>query len=163
MKQGNYKSIIFDVANGVGKITFNLPQYGNALTLEGVQETLDALNRCEASDEVGAVMLTGAGRSFCAGFNLKEIPPADADIEDIAAHFQLLAMWWHQLLHKIIRIKRPVLVAVNGVAACPCAPIWLSAMTPRASYVPGTPSAWPTTPPQATHSPRSSAFAAPWS
>ena len=117
MKQGNYKSIIFDVANGVGKITFNLPQYGNALTLEGVQETLDALNRCEASDEVGAVMLTGAGRSFCAGFNLKEIPPADADIEDIAAHFQLLAMWWHQLLHKIIRIKRPVLVAVNGVAA----------------------------------------------
>ena len=117
MTQGDYKTILLDIEDGVAKITFNLPQYGNALTLEGVQETLDALNRCEANDEVGAVMLTGAGRAFCAGFNLKEIPAESGDVEEIAAHFQLLAMWWHQLLHKIIRIKRPVLVAVNGVAA----------------------------------------------
>ena len=112
-----YDCIAFEVIDGVGRITFDLPQYGNALTVAGIQEFLHALSECEKRDDIGAVMLTGAGRAFCAGFNLKEIPLDGADVEDIAEHFRVAAMWWHQAMHKLVRIPRPVLAAVNGAAA----------------------------------------------
>jgi enoyl-CoA hydratase/carnithine racemase len=119
MPSGEYQHIRFDVeTNGVATITFNLPQMANAMDLLGVQETLDALRRCERTPDVGAVVLTGAGeRAFSAGFNLKEIPFADWKPDEIRSHFETLAMWWHQVLHKIVHLPKPVLAAVNGVAA----------------------------------------------
>lgn len=116
MSDETYEKILFDVEDGVGRITFNLPRFGNALDLDGIKETLDALFRAEADDRVGAVMLIGAGKSFCAGFNLKEIPP-DGEVADLSGHFQILAHWWHQIFHRVVRIKKPVLAAVNGAAA----------------------------------------------
>jgi 2-(1,2-epoxy-1,2-dihydrophenyl)acetyl-CoA isomerase len=112
-----YESIEFQVAQGVATIAFNLPQFGNALDLRGVQETLDALHWAKARDDVGAVVLTGRGKAFCSGFNLKEIPAGELDIDKMSAHFRVLALWWHQVLHLITRIPKPVLAAVNGVAA----------------------------------------------
>lgn len=117
MNKPEYSSIIYVVDEGVAKIIFNLPQYGNALDMKGVQETLDALFHAEADEAVGAVLFTGVGNSFCAGFNLKEIPDLDEGQEGISAHFRELAMWWHQVFHMIVRIKKPVFSAVNGVAA----------------------------------------------
>lgn len=117
MAAKEYECILFDVTDGVGRITLNLPRYGNALTVLGIQEFLDALNACEARDDVGAVLLTGSGKAFCSGFNLKEIPLDGKDTEAIADHFRVAAMWWHQVMHKIVRIERPVLAAVNGAAA----------------------------------------------
>ena len=117
-----YECIEFNVQDGVATIAFNMPKYGNALTVKGVQETFDALHRAEAGEEVGAIVLTGRGHAFCSGFNLKEIPVAELGAtgevydEAIAAHFRLAAMWWHQVLHLITRIRKPVLAAVNGVA-----------------------------------------------
>jgi 2-(1,2-epoxy-1,2-dihydrophenyl)acetyl-CoA isomerase len=114
-----YERIRFEIAgNGVATITFNLPEMANAMDLLGVQETLDALRRCEQSAEVGAVVLTGQGEhAFSAGFNLKQIPLKDVDSKEIRGHFETLAMWWHQVLHKLIHLPKPVLAAVNGVAA----------------------------------------------
>ena len=117
MQKRSFQTILLDVEDGVGRITFNLPQFGNALTRVGVEELLEALNACESDEEVGAVLLTGAGRSFCAGFNLKDIPPLDVGVAAIAAHFRALAMWWHLVLHKIVHIAKPVMSAVNGAAA----------------------------------------------
>jgi enoyl-CoA hydratase/carnithine racemase len=117
MAQKAYESIILDIKDGVATLTFNLPQYGNALNLKGVQETLDALYVAESREEVGAVVLTGKGKAFCSGFNLKEIPAGELDVEKMSAHFRVLAMWWHQVLHLITRIRKPVLAAVNGMAA----------------------------------------------
>jgi 2-(1,2-epoxy-1,2-dihydrophenyl)acetyl-CoA isomerase len=113
MPDKGYECIELRAVDGVATITFNLPQYGNALNLKGVQETLDALYKAEARSDVGAIVLTGRGKAFCAGFNLKEIPA----VEKMSAHFRVLAMWWHQVLHLITRIRKPVLAAVNGVAA----------------------------------------------
>jgi|GEM_PF-423174 len=114
-----YQRIRFDIApNGVATITFNLPEMANAMDLLGVQETLDALRRCEQEGAVGAVVLTGQGEhAFTAGFNLKEIPLANVETKAVRGHFETLAMWWHQVLHKIIHLPKPVLAAVNGVAA----------------------------------------------
>src|SRR5262249_58013428 len=121
MSEPNYEWIEHKVANGVATITFNAPQYGTALGLKGLQEFLDALCRSEARDDVGAVVLTGRGKAFCSGFNLKEIPAKDLsakdlDVETIAAHFRVVAMWWHQILHLLTRMPKPILAAVNGVA-----------------------------------------------
>ena len=112
-----YEHIIVEIDRGLCKITFNLPQYGNALDLQGIQETLRAFFAAERDDDVGAIMLTGKGKAFCAGFNLKKIPDISNGVEALAGHFQELAMWWHQLFHKMVRIKKPVLAAVNGPAA----------------------------------------------
>ena len=114
-----YERILLDIAgNGVATLTFNLPEMANAMDLQGVQETLDALRRCEQRADVGAVVLRGQGeRAFSAGFNLKQIPLREADTQAIRDHFETLAMWWHQVLHKLIRLPKPVLAAVNGVAA----------------------------------------------
>ena len=117
MTDKTYECILFEIADGVGRITFNMPQFGNALTVAGIQEFLHALNRCEARDDVGVVLLTGAGKSFCTGFNLKEVPLDGDDNEAIADHFRLAALWWHQAMHKIVRIERPVLAAIQGAAA----------------------------------------------
>jgi enoyl-CoA hydratase/carnithine racemase len=117
MSARTYTCLTFAVKDGAARITFNLPQFGNALTRAGVEELWNALNECEKRDDIGAIVLTGSGKAFCAGFNLKEIPFKEASVEDIADHFRLLAMWWHQVLHKLTRIGKPVLSAVNGVAA----------------------------------------------
>jgi 2-(1,2-epoxy-1,2-dihydrophenyl)acetyl-CoA isomerase len=119
MASSEYEHIIFDVeTNGVATLTFNLPHMANAMDRLGVEETLDALRQCERRQDVGAVVLTGSGEhAFSAGFNLKEIPFADWKPEEIRTHFETLAMLWHQVLHKIVHLPRPVLAAVNGVAA----------------------------------------------
>jgi enoyl-CoA hydratase/carnithine racemase len=117
MAGSSYEWIDYKVADGVAMITFNAPQFGNALGLNGLQEFLDALYRSEAREDVGAIVLTGRGKAFCSGFNLKEIPAKDLDIETIAGHFRVAAMWWHQILHLLTRVPKPVLAAVNGVAA----------------------------------------------
>jgi 2-(1,2-epoxy-1,2-dihydrophenyl)acetyl-CoA isomerase len=114
-----YERIRLEIApSGVATLTFNLPGMANAMDLLGVQETLDALRRCEQDDKVGAVVLTGEGdHAFSAGFNLKQIPLREAEVGELRGHFETLAMWWHQVLHKLIRLPKPVLAAVNGVAA----------------------------------------------
>jgi len=117
MAGSSYEWIDYKVADGVATITFNAPQFGNALGLNGLREFLDALYRSEAREDVGAIVLTGRGKAFCSGFNLKEIPAKDLDIETIAGHFRVAAMWWHQILHLLTRVPKPVLAAVNGVAA----------------------------------------------
>src|SRR3954465_7003372 len=117
MSEQAYDWIEYKVAHGVATITFIAPQFNNALGLKGLQEFLSALYRAEADNAVGAVVVTGRGKAFCAGFNLKEIPVKDRDIEKLAAHFRVVAMWWHQILHLFTRMPKPILAAVNGVAA----------------------------------------------
>jgi 2-(1,2-epoxy-1,2-dihydrophenyl)acetyl-CoA isomerase len=117
MAEHAYQWIEYKVDDGAATITFNAPQFGNALGLAGLQEFLGALYRAEADASVGAVVLTGRGKAFCSGFNLKEVPAHDLDVEKLAGHFRVAAMWWHQILHLLTRMPKPVLAAVNGVAA----------------------------------------------
>lgn len=112
-----YDSIDLNVDEGVATVTFSRPRYMNSLTTAALQEIMDALYRIEADDDIGVVVLTGEGeKAFCAGIDLKEVP-LTAGRDDVGQHFRLKAMWWHQVAHKITRIRKPVLSAVNGVAA----------------------------------------------
>ena len=116
MSAAAYKHVLYDVRDNLAVITINDPKVRNALRVLTIQELLDAFNRAEDDPKIGAVMLTGAPGAFCAGFNLREIP-LDEGTEGVHSHFRVAALWWHQLLHKIVRVRLPVLAAVNGVAA----------------------------------------------
>ena len=111
-----YEKITLDVDDGgAATITFDIPERANALGTVALREILHALNACDGREDVGAVVLTGAGDAFCSGLDLKEIPTGSG--EEIREHFEDVALWWHQVLHRIFRLHKPVLAAVNGVAA----------------------------------------------
>jgi 2-(1,2-epoxy-1,2-dihydrophenyl)acetyl-CoA isomerase len=67
----DYSGILCEVREGVGTITLNRPDSANALDHQTSMELVDALIRCEENREVRAVILTGTGRFFCAGADLK--------------------------------------------------------------------------------------------
>ena len=106
--------ILLDITDRVATITINRPQVKNSLDVEALSRLFTALGTCEDRSDVGAVVLTGAGDAFCAGVNLKGYRLDDR--EALRAGFREVAMWWHQMLHRIVRIPKPVLSAVNGVA-----------------------------------------------
>ena len=65
-----YTQILFDVESGIATITLNRPEKLNAFTTTMMREMIDAFDRADADDEVRAVIVTGAGRGFCAGADL---------------------------------------------------------------------------------------------
>src|ERR1700738_5649769 len=106
--------ILLDITDRVATITINPPQVKNSLDVEALSRVFTALRTCEDRSDVGAVVLTGAGDAFCAGVNLKGYRLDDRAA--LRAGFREVAMWWHQMLHRIVRIRQAVLSAVNGVA-----------------------------------------------
>ena len=66
----DYQQILYDVADGVATITMNRPEKLNAFTGRMMAEMIDAFDRTDADDEVRVVIVTGAGRGFCAGADL---------------------------------------------------------------------------------------------
>ena len=65
-----YEEIVYDVVDRVGTITLNRPAKLNAFTPRMMFELIDAFDQVDADDEVRAVIVTGAGRGFCAGADL---------------------------------------------------------------------------------------------
>jgi len=68
-----YNDILYDKREAVATITINRPQVMNACTVKTYDEMIEALHDAEADDNVRVVVLTGAGRGFCAGDDVKEI------------------------------------------------------------------------------------------
>ncbi len=117
MSSPTYDSVILDIdGDGVAWLKLNAPHKRNALDVAALGEVLDALYRIEGRDDVGALVLTGEGDAFCAGVDIRDVPDDDGTEKAIAYHFRHKAMWWHQVVHKITRIRMPVLAAVRGVA-----------------------------------------------
>ncbi len=106
--------VLLQIADGIATITFNRPHVRNSLDVPALKALFAAIGTCEDRGDVGAVVLTGAGDAFCAGVNLKGYDLEHRDA--MRAGFREVAMWWHQMLHRIIRIPKPVLAAVNGIA-----------------------------------------------
>lgn len=112
-----FRNIRFDVKKGLATLVIDQPEFANALDLTTLQEMHAALQESGLRDDVGAVLVTGEGDYFSSGFNLKRIPLAKGSTRAIQEHFQVLAMWWHQVINYVTRIPKPVLSAVNGPAA----------------------------------------------
>ncbi|MFD1560739.1 enoyl-CoA hydratase/isomerase family protein [Paraburkholderia silviterrae] len=107
------KSVITEVRNGAMWITLNRPAAMNAISPDMVAGVDRALDEALARDDARVVVLTGAGRAFCAGADLKFVRGETSSGPSGSAQFlgALLA-----LLNRLERFPRPVIAAVNGLA-----------------------------------------------
>jgi len=93
-------------------LTFNRPDRLNACTHVMLSDLSDALADIEGTDSVRAVVISGAGRAFCAGQDLKE----SGAIEDGTAIRNTLERHYNPVIRQIRALDRPVMAAVNGIA-----------------------------------------------
>jgi 2-(1,2-epoxy-1,2-dihydrophenyl)acetyl-CoA isomerase len=106
------ETLIYDVKNGVGTVTLNRPDVMNA-TNDQLYRELSALIREIADDDrVGCVVLTGAGRGFCAGADVKAMNPEMKLLARRKRHRWILA----DILRPLVNLEKPVIAAVNGTA-----------------------------------------------
>jgi 2-(1,2-epoxy-1,2-dihydrophenyl)acetyl-CoA isomerase len=107
--------ILTDVADGVLTITLNRPDVLNSFTRPMAREMQAALRRAGENDAIRAVVITGAGRGFCAGQDLSEALPASGEpMPDIS---EIVRESYNPIIRAIRTLEKPVLCAVNGVAA----------------------------------------------
>jgi 2-(1,2-epoxy-1,2-dihydrophenyl)acetyl-CoA isomerase len=107
-----YETILYEKVNGVGTITLNRPQALNAFVPQMNKEALEALKDGERDKEVRCLMITGAGRAFCAGQDLKgRTPGQKGSLGDS------LREKYNPMIRQIRQMEKIVVAAVNGVAA----------------------------------------------
>jgi 2-(1,2-epoxy-1,2-dihydrophenyl)acetyl-CoA isomerase len=105
-------SILFAKENGVGYITLNRPDKYNSYNRDMAMAFQQALDECAADDEVRCVCITGAGKGFCSGQDLSEaMNPTPEELGKIVAEH------YNAAILRIRNIEKPVIAAVNGVAA----------------------------------------------
>ena len=109
-----FKNITLEIADRVATLVLNRPYARNSLNTEALSEIHRALGVVEDNEDAGVLVLTGAGEAFCAGVSLKGYSIDNR--EELRQGFREVAMWWHQMLHRITRLPMPVLCAVNGIA-----------------------------------------------
>ena len=111
----SYESILFQLDNGIARITLNRPDKLNSFTAAMHAELRDAIARVAADVSARVLLLTGAGRGFCAGQDLADrAVSADTAPVDLG---HTVETWWAPLVVSLRRLPKPVVVAVNGVAA----------------------------------------------
>ncbi len=102
----------FNIDNGIAVIRLNRPTVFNSFNREMALALQDALDECASNSAVRAIYLTGEGKAFCAGQDLQEaIAEGDPQIEEIVREH------YNPIILKIREIEKPIVAAVNGVAA----------------------------------------------
>lgn len=110
-----YETILFEIANGAARLTLNRPDRLNSFTVQMHGEVADALTRVEQDESVRALLITGAGRGFCAGQDLADRAVAPGgDGVDLG---ESLENRYNPLIRRLVKLPKPVVCAVNGVAA----------------------------------------------
>jgi 2-(1,2-epoxy-1,2-dihydrophenyl)acetyl-CoA isomerase len=110
-----FETILFDIADSVATLTLNRPDKLNAFTAGMHVELREAMNRIRATQGVRALLITGAGRGFCAGQDLSERAMAKGQAPvDLGS---TLESNYNPLIRGLRELPFPVVCAVNGVAA----------------------------------------------
>ena len=110
----SYETVIWEQSGAVGRLTLNRPETLNAWTAQFGRELLEIVRGEAASDSVRAVLITGAGRGFSSGADLKAgFDAADDGMPDIRKELNEL---YHPAIAGIRRLPKPVVAAVNGPA-----------------------------------------------
>lgn len=109
-----YEEIAYEVDDPVAVVTLNRPEKLNALTRRTLAEVRDAVTTAAADPNVFAIVVTGAGRGFCSGLDAEalgdSVARGSSGREDSGAETPGLFSW-------LLSIEKPVIAAVNGVAA----------------------------------------------
>lgn len=105
--------IIFTKDKGIARITLNRPESYNSVNEALALAFIDALNDCGNDNNIRVVIITGSGKAFCAGQDLKEV----TEPELMPGFKHLLEKHYTPIISKIVALNKPVIAAVNGVAA----------------------------------------------
>jgi 2-(1,2-epoxy-1,2-dihydrophenyl)acetyl-CoA isomerase len=114
MPNTNQPEVLFEVRDRVAHITLNRPHAGNGITAELARQLAAAALRCETEASVRAVLLRGAGDSFCVGGDLKTF---QAERDNISAYLLETTAQLHLAISRLARMPAPVVAAVHGAAA----------------------------------------------
>ncbi|WEN41561.1 1,2-epoxyphenylacetyl-CoA isomerase [Thauera sp. GDN1] len=111
-----YRNIQFAVDAGIARLTLNRPDKLNSFTGEMHAELRDALDRIQADKAARVLVLTGAGRAFCAGQDLADpdMAAADGKMPDIG---NVVENNYKPLVLRLQNLRVPTIAAVNGIAA----------------------------------------------
>jgi len=110
----DYEMLIWEQEGGVGRLTMNRPDSLNAWTADFGHELKRVIEEEAADESVRAVLVTGAGRGFSSGADLKEgFEPADDGMPDVRKE---LVEVYHPVIAGVRRLEKPVVAAVNGPA-----------------------------------------------
>jgi 2-(1,2-epoxy-1,2-dihydrophenyl)acetyl-CoA isomerase len=108
------EAVLYEVKNAVAIITLNRPDRLNALNEETFEGLLAAFGKIEQDAEIRAVLLTGAGRGFCAGADLMQsLSRAGGAAPDLGAE---LDRTYNKLVRQMRALPKPIICAVNGIA-----------------------------------------------
>lgn len=114
MSGDGYTAILYDVREGVAEITLNRPESANALDEALARDLHRAALASDADAGVRAVLITGSGRFFCAGGDLKAFA---ARGDDLPRFLKVVAGEFHMAISRLNRMDAPVVMAINGTAA----------------------------------------------
>ena len=108
------ETVLYDLRGGVAAITLNRPEAMNSLTVEMKAALRTAVDKAAGDDTVRAVLLTGAGRAFCAGQDLREHA---TNLEAGQGLGGTVYDHYNPIVRAITSMRKPVVAAVGGVAA----------------------------------------------
>jgi 2-(1,2-epoxy-1,2-dihydrophenyl)acetyl-CoA isomerase len=103
----------FELADHVARLTLDRPE-ANALDLDLARALMQAAMRCDHDPDVRAVLLTGAGRFFCAGGDLRAMSAYGALLP---SGLKEMTVYLHAAVSHFVRMRAPLVIAVNGAAA----------------------------------------------
>jgi len=107
--------VLYDIRDGAARITLSRPERLNALTREMMLDLIRVVEDAARSPDVRVILLTGAGRGFCAGQDLSERDPRELSGPlDLAAIQREL---FHPVIRTLVETEKPVMACVNGIAA----------------------------------------------
>lgn len=109
-----YETILFEIRDGAARLTLNRPEKLNSFNIQMHTETRDALDQVNRDGGVRVLLVTGAGRAFCAGQDLSDRAVAPGEAVDLGASIDT---YYAPLVRRLRSLPIPVVCAVNGVAA----------------------------------------------
>ncbi|MPZ24268.1 MAG: enoyl-CoA hydratase [Dehalococcoidia bacterium] len=113
-----YEQIIYDVDDGVATITLNRPERLNAFSEVMLREWADAIRVSQSRDDVRAVVVTGSGRGFCAGGDMKDASQGYGIVgrQPVAERRNSLRNSVHHVPRALLQLDKPYIGAINGAA-----------------------------------------------
>jgi 2-(1,2-epoxy-1,2-dihydrophenyl)acetyl-CoA isomerase len=109
----NYDTILYDVSENVLTITLNRPSTLNAFNDHMIKETTDAFKQAGRNKEIRCIVLTGSGRGFSSGQDLADVQTR-GDGFSVGEH---LRRGYHKLIQQMVTVEKPIIGAINGIAA----------------------------------------------
>lgn len=107
------RSITLDINDKIARITLNRPDVFNSFNREMALLLQNELDACETNPNVRAIVITGNGKAFCAGQDLKEVTTPELN----PGFKKILEEHYNPIITRIRKIEKPIIAAVNGVAA----------------------------------------------